>query len=151
MRRVHPLFAGGFAVAVALVVAASWCGRSRVPVVETAVQSTVSVRITRHDALGMPSRTAAVRERARVRTIVEALGVDAFGPMTCPPDYAAAEFGLVLSGRDVYARRNVYVWDLFADAGSARAVVVSSSGCRGGPTADAAALRREMLVSDAGP
>lgn len=153
MRLIPPLYAGGLAVAIALVVAASWCGLPRMPDGEAA-PAIVAVRITRHDALGMPSRTASVRDAARVRTIVSALGLDALAPMTCPLDYSAAELGFALSGRDVYARRNVYVWDLFPPpehGGSARSVVVSSSGCRGGPVLDVATLRREVLMSDAGP
>ena len=103
----------------------------------------------------MPSKPVFVREPARVRRIVEALGVDGQPSVVCPPDYASAELGLLLSGRDVYARRNIYVWGLFVDAVEPDAadgarppnvVVVSSSGCRGGPPGDTVALRRELAA-----
>jgi hypothetical protein len=92
----------------------------------------------------MPAKPILVRELVRVRAIVDALAVDAHPTATCPPDYASAELGIVLSGRDVYARRNVYVWDLFADAGTPQVVVVNSTGCRAGPPPDAGALRTEL-------
>ena len=94
----------------------------------------------------MPGPPAAVRDPAKVRELVGALDVDAHPVVTCPPDYATAELGIVLSGRDVYARRNVYVWGLFSDAGSPSVVVVSSSGCRGGPPSDVGALR-ELIAT----
>jgi hypothetical protein len=75
------------------------------------------------------------------------LGVDVYAPVPCPPDYASAEVGLVLSGRDVYARRNVYVWDLAGRSGTPNVLVTSSSGCRGGPPPDAVRLR-ELLHED---
>ncbi|MBX3222615.1 MAG: hypothetical protein KF795_19000 [Labilithrix sp.] len=173
VRRSSPMLAAGLAVGAALVVAAIWWRRPRTPVVETALEATVAVRISRHDALGMSSPPMSVREPSRVRAIVEALGVDAQPAVACPPDYASAELGLLLSGRDVYARRNVYVWDLSAGAagvadgsvadgdvavrgarrgGVPAVVVVSSSGCRGGPPADAVRLRALLSseASDAG-
>ncbi|MDF2694362.1 MAG: hypothetical protein K0S65_2745, partial [Labilithrix sp.] len=151
-RRMSPLVAAGLAVGAALVVAAVWWRRPRTPAVETAVEATVAVRITRHDALGVPSKPVTVRAPAHVRAIVEGLAVDGLLTEVCPPDYASADVGLVLSGRDVYARRNVYVWDLFTDGGAPRVLVTSSSGCRGGAPADAQRLRellREEL--DAAP
>jgi len=143
-----PLLAAAIAVGAALVVAGAWCARPRSAPVETALEATVAVRISRHDAFGVPSAPSSLREPARVRALVEALGVDAQPSAPCPPDYASAEVGLLLSGRDVYARRNVYVWDLSADGGAPRVLVVSSSGCRGGPPADAAALRRALAKAD---
>jgi hypothetical protein len=135
------------AVGLSLIVAAVWCNRAqKPPVQETAVQSIVAARITKHDALGMPSaEPLAVRDPPHVRALVEALGIDEHPVVPCPPDYASAELGLLLTGRDVYARRNVYVWDLHADASAgARVVTVSSAGCRGGPPANASVLRREI-------
>lgn len=171
-RRSSPRIAAGVAVGAALVVVAIWWRRPRTPAVESAVDATVAVRVSRHDALGMSPPPTSVRDRARVRAIVEALGIDAHPVVPCPPDYASAELGLLLSGRDVYARRNVYVWHLFdaspvegAEAGAASpgngaeapgdggaraapvVVVVSSSGCRGGRPSDAARLRA-LLSSD---
>lgn len=137
-----------FAVSASLIVAAAWCNRAqRPPVRETAAQAIVAVRITKHDALGMASaEPRVVRDPPRVRALVEALGIDAHPIVSCPPDYASAELGLLLTGRDVYARRNVYVWGLHdpdaSPVGDAHVVVVNSSGCRGGPPADASVLRR---------
>lgn len=149
--RVSPLLAAGLAVGAALVVTAVWWGRANVPAVpQSAVDAIVAVRITRHDELGMPSKPIPVRERARVRAIVEALGVDAQPTATCPPDYASAEIGLLLVGADVYARRNVYVWNLFGDAGAPSILVVSSGGCRGGAPADAGVLRGELTAATRG-
>jgi hypothetical protein len=150
IRRLPPLLAAGIAVGVALVVAGVWCGRAQTPAVETAEQGTVAVRISRHDALGMSPPPIGVRDPARVRALVRALGIDAQPETKCPPDYASAELGLLLTGRDVYARRNVYVWGVLSDAGAPIVLIVSSSGCRGGPPADAVALRQELVAADAG-
>ncbi|MBX3215789.1 MAG: hypothetical protein KF850_27370 [Labilithrix sp.] len=165
LRRPSPLIAAGIAVGAALVVVAIWWRRPQANAVERAVDATVAVRISRHDALGMSPPPTSVREPARVRAIVEALGIDEHPAAPCPPDYASAELGLLLTGRDVYARRNVYVWRLTDGAasdggaeapGGARAhggaeaplvVVVSSSGCRGGRPSDVARLRA-LLSSD---
>lgn len=142
-----PSIAAGLGVGAALVVAALWWRRPHTPSAEPAIEATVAARISRHDALGIPSKPVVVREHAKVRALVGALDVDAHPPLPCPPDYATADIGIVLTGRDVYARRNVYVWGLAADAGSPNVLVVSSAGCRGGPPADASALRD--LISSA--
>jgi len=86
-----------------------------------------------------------------VRSIVAALGIDHHALGECPPDYADAAIGIVLTGADVYARRNVYVFDL--DGNAPRVVSVTSAGCREGPPAEAAALRRELEqnLADAAP
>ena len=68
----------------------------------------------------------------------------------CPADYADADVGIVLSGSDVYARRNVYVFGLLGDAGtgtSTSVVSVTSAGCRLGPPADLATMRRELAAA----
>ena len=143
-----PSIPAALGVGAALVVALIWWLRPHEPVVERAVEATVAVRISRHDALGIPSNPVTLRERAKVRALVEALDVDAPPPVPCPPDYATADVGIVLTGRDVYSRRNVYVWGLGADAGSPNVLVVSSAGCRGGPPANASAVRE--LIADAG-
>jgi hypothetical protein len=143
-----PTLVAVIAVLLALLVVGVWCGRARAPVFERAVDATVSLRLTRHDAQGVPGKPIPIQEAQRVRAIVEALGVDAQPATPCPPDYASAEMGILLSGRDVYARRNVYVWGLAADAGGAvHIVVVSSSGCRGGEPKDPDGLRRELLAA----
>jgi hypothetical protein len=142
---VSPLVSAAVAVGLALLVAAIWYWRSRVPAAENA--AIVSVRIVRRDALGMPTRPVLVRDPVRVRAIVQAIGLDGKTPTTCPPDYASAEFGLLLSGADVYGRRNVYIWSLAAAREVPTVLVVSSTGCLGGPPADADALRREVITS----
>lgn len=142
-----PSIAAGLGVGFALVVAALWWRRPHTPSVEPSIDATVAVRIARHDALGIPSKPVVVRDAGQVRALVGALDVDAHPPVPCPPDYATADVGIVLTGRDVYARRNVYVWGLAADAGGPNVLVVSSAGCRGGAPADARALRD--LISSA--
>jgi hypothetical protein len=139
--------AGVIGVGVALAVAALWFARQRPEVARSALESTVTATVTRHDSFGMPEKPLTLRDRARVRALVAALGVDGQPPVRCPPDYASAELGILLGGADVYARRNVYVWGLRGDGGDGgdtRVVVVTSSGCRGGPPADAPSLRREL-------
>src|SRR5204862_541523 len=104
VRAMWPRSPAGWAlggVGAALVVCAGWWLRAPRP--ETPATATVSIRITRHDALGMPGKPAIVRDPARVRALVAALDVDRQPPIPCPPDYAAAEVGIVLSGQDVYA------------------------------------------------
>ena len=140
MRR-SALSSGAIGAGAAVLVAALWFARQRPAEIRPALESTVMVTVTRHDSFGIPGRPVTVRERDRVRAIVAALGIDEQPDLRCPPDYASAEVGIVLGGADVYARRNVYVWALEHDP---RVVVVSSSGCRGGPPADATALRREL-------
>ena len=131
--------------AVALVIAAIAYERRRLPVETRAVETTRAVRIVRRDATGLPEKKGLVREPAHVRALTEALGVDLHPVIECPPDYAEAELGIVLSGSDVYARRNVYVFGLLGDAGgSPRVVSVTSAGCRSGPPADLPTLRSEL-------
>src|SRR5689334_14751957 len=117
-----PLVAAGAAVAIALTVAGVWCGR-RAPVSESALEATISVRIVKHDSNGIPGKPEIVRDPPRVRAIVTALGVEAHPPAACPPDYATAEVGLHLAGRDVYAKRDVYLWSL---AGEPSVVTVTA-------------------------
>src|SRR5688572_8574272 len=90
-RRQAALVAGGAGVLAALLVAVLWLFRSRVPVEESALASTTSLRVTMHDGFGMPSSPVAIRDPARVRTIVAALGVDQQPAIVCPPDYATAD------------------------------------------------------------
>ena len=122
------------AAAVAAIALARW----DVAKVPPAVESTRAVRITVRNDAGLPSSQVVVRDAARVRGLVEALGVDGHAPAACPPDYAEAEVGLVLSGADVYAKRNVYVF------GKSSVVSVTSAGCRVGPPADEAAMSQEI-------
>lgn len=142
-----------------------------------AVESTLAVRIVRRDRSGMPEKKGSVRDPARVRAITEALGVDVHPGGPCPPDYAEADFGIVLSGTSVYVKRNVYVFGLLGgddagagdagdagdtgdagdaddagagDAGGAPSVVsVTSAGCKVGPPADLGALTRELRAAGA--
>jgi len=129
-------------VLVACAIAGVAVARHRATRVPRAVESTLSVRIVQRDDMALPERKGVVRDVARVRAIVLALGVDDHPDGPCPADYAAAEIGLVLGGSDVYARRNVYVFG--EDLASASVVSVTSAGCRVGPPADPAALRREL-------
>jgi hypothetical protein len=127
-----------------LVVAAAWFRRSLggPPATPSTLEATVALVITPHDAFGVPARPIRVKDRGAVRAVLEALGVDGQPAIRCPPDYATAEVGILLTGSDVYAKKNVYVWGLSSRAPSM--VVVSSTGCRGGPPADPGALAREV-------
>jgi hypothetical protein len=119
--------------------------RSR-PVEVRAVETTTAIRIVRRDATGLPEKKATLRDPAHVRALTEALGVDVHHEGPCPPDYSEADIGIVLSGNDIYVKRNVYV---FGFGGSAEPSVVSvtSAGCRVGPPADVATLRRELRAA----
>jgi hypothetical protein len=137
-------------VAVALAVGAVAVARRHRPTELRAVDTTVAVRIVRRDRVGLPEKKGVIREPARVRAITEALGVDVHEGGECPPDYADADIGIVLTGNDVYARRNVYVFGLPGDGSGERApsvVSVTSAGCRVGPPADLSSLRRELRAA----
>lgn len=97
--------------------------------------------------MGLPEKKGLVRDPAKVRTLTEALGVDVLTAAPCPPDYADADIGIVLSGNDVYARYNVYVFDMFGDGGPPNVVSVTSAGCRAGPPSNVASLRRELRAA----
>ncbi len=142
----RPKVAAAIGVAVAfgvgILAVAKW--RSARPPPEAA-QSTLAVRITERDRSGLPTKKSAIRDPARVRALVVALGVDDHPMGPCPADYADAPIGIVLSGADVYARRNVYVFAAptagEGGAEGASIVTVTSAGCRVGPPADPAAMR----------
>ena len=134
-------------VVAASVVAGVAIARRNRPVEARAVETTTAIRVVRRDALGLPEKKAVVREPAHVRALTAALGIDAHREGPCPPDYADADIGLVLSGSDVYARRNAYVFGLLGDAGEPSVVSVTSAGCRVGPPADADGLRRELRAA----
>lgn len=131
-------------VVAALGVAGIALARRNRPVEVRTVETTTAIRIVRRDGMGLPEKKGTVRDPMRVRTLTEALGVDAHHEAPCPPDYADAEIGIVLSGNDVYAKRNVYVFALSGDAGEPSVVSVTSAGCRVGPPADVASLKREL-------
>ena len=127
--------------------------RAKTTEVAPATETTHAVRIVRRDRVGLPEKQGMIRAPAHVRSITEALGVDTHPLGECPPDYAAADFGIVLSGSNVYVRRNVYVFGLGGagdsdDGGSQQrepsVVSVTSAGCRVGPPADLARLRSEL-------
>ena len=135
-------------VVAALVVGTIAFVRRRAPTETRVVETTHAVRIVRRDRSGLPEKQGVVRQPARVRAIAEALGVDIHPAGECPPDYANADIGIVLAGNDVYAKRNVYVFDLLGDAGRDASVVsVTSAGCRVGPPADRAVLERELRLA----
>lgn len=96
------------------------------------------IRIVRHDTAGFPARRSVVREPARVRALVEALGIDHHQAGACPADYADADLWLTLSGSDVYAKRNVYVFGIGDKAPTV--VTVTTAGCLIGAPTDVAAL-----------
>lgn len=135
----NPRRAGAIAVGCALMVVATWFARRQAPRAESVADATVTIQVTRHDAFGAPSKPTIIRDRAKVRAIVEGLGADGLPAAVCPPDYAAADVGLLLTGRDVYARRNAYLWD--AKSVAPRVVVVDETGCRAGVVTDAEQLR----------
>lgn len=128
----------------ALIVAAGWFARRQTTRAETVVEATIAIQITRHDAFGAPSKPTPIRDRAKVREIVESLGADSLAVGACPPDYATADIGLLLNGRDVYARRNAYVWEVKSSA--PRVVVVDETGCRVGVASDADRLRAALGI-----
>jgi hypothetical protein len=137
----------GIAAAVA-VAGLAIARRRNLTEVVPAVESTHVVRIVRRDRSGLPEKKGLVRAPARVRAITEALGVDAHPGGECPPDYADADFGIVLAGNNVYVRRNVYVFGMLGDAGATPSVVsVTSAGCRVGPPASLDSLRGELRAS----
>jgi hypothetical protein len=136
--------AGIVGVAVAFAIAGAAIIKRNRPVEIRAVETTRAIRIVRRDRSGLPEKQGVVRDPAHVRALTEALGVDLHPGGPCPPDYADADIGIVLAGDDVYARRNVYVFALLGDAGEPSVVSVTSAGCRVGPAADVASLRREL-------
>jgi len=149
-------------IGAALVVAALAVSRWHTPTeLEPALESTHAVRIVRRDRTGLPEKKGTVLAPARVRAITAALGIDDHPNGPCPPDYADADFGIVLAGNDVYVRRNVYVFGLHGDAGSGAGenvshgtaatapsvVSVTSAGCRVGTPANIESLRHELRAS----
>lgn len=138
------------AVVVALIIAGIAYDRRRTPVETRAVETTRAVRIVRRDSTALPEKKGLVRDPVHVRALTEALGVDVHPTAQCPPDYAVAELGIILSGNDVYARRNVYLFGMVGDGDASPSatptvVSVTSEGCRVGPPADLATLRRELV------
>ncbi|MEA2746365.1 MAG: hypothetical protein QOI41_508 [Myxococcales bacterium] len=138
-------------VVVALVIAGIAYDRRRIPAETRAVETTRAVRIVRRDSMALPEKKGLVRDPVHVRALTEALGVDVHPVAECPPDYAEAELGIILSGNDVYARRNVYVFGMVGDRDASPStpsvVSVTSAGCRVGPPADLAILRRELVAA----
>ena len=135
-------------VALAVIVSAVAVVRRHTSGEARVVDTTKAARIVRRDRVGLPEKKGLIRELAHVRSLTEALGVDQLGAAECPPDYADADIGIVLSGSDVYARRNVYVFGLLGDAGlGPRVLSVTSAGCLMGPPADLPALRRELAAA----
>jgi hypothetical protein len=110
-------------VGLAAAVGAIAVARRGRPVESRVVETTRAIRVVRRDGLGLPEKKGQLRDRARVRAMTEALGIDAHPGGACPADYAEADIGIILSGDDVYARRNVYVFGLVGsrkgDAGGA--------------------------------
>lgn len=141
--------AAALGVGVAVAVSAIAFTRRHAPGEARVVDTTTAARLVRRDRIGLPERKGTVRDPRRVRSLTEALGIDAHSaPPDCPADYADADIGIVLSGNDVYARRNVYVFGLLFDAGGNTSIVsVTSAGCRQGPPADLTALRRELVAA----
>jgi hypothetical protein len=117
------------------------------PVEARVVETTTAIRIVRRDGMGLPEKKGTVRDHGHVRALTEALGIDAHREGPCPLDYADADIGIVLSGNDVYAKRNVYVFALLGDAGAPSVVSVTSGGCRVGSPADVASLERELRAA----
>lgn len=140
-----------FGIAAAVAVAGLAIARRRhLTEVLPAVESTHAVRIVRRDRSGLPEKKGLVRAPARVRAITEALGIDAHPGGECPPDYADADFGIVLAGNNVYVRRNVYVFGMLGDGGAPpppSVVSVTSAGCRVGPPASLESLRSELRAA----
>jgi hypothetical protein len=134
-------------VVLALGVATLAMARRQRPVEARVVETTTAIRVVRRDGLGLPERKGAMRDPVHVRLLTEALGIDRHPAAPCPADYADAEIGMVLGGRDVYAKRNVYVFGLLGDGAAPSIVSVTSGGCHIGPPADLATLRRELRAA----
>jgi hypothetical protein len=135
-------------VGLAVAVAAFAFTRRHGPGEARVVDTTTAARLVRRDRIGLPEKKGTIREPRHLRSLTEALGIDQHGSSDCPADYAEADVGIVLSGSDVYARRNVYVFGLLGDAGNDTKVVsVTSAGCLVGPPADLATLRRELAAA----
>jgi hypothetical protein len=132
------------AVASALIVVGVWFARRPAPRAESVTEATLAIQVTRHDAFGAPSKPIPIRDRAKVRAILESISVDALRAATCPADYATADVGLLLTGRDVYARRNAYLWD--TKSAAPRVVLVDETGCRAGLVPDAERLRASLGI-----
>jgi hypothetical protein len=147
-RRLIPAAIG---VAVALVIVLGWVLRRSAPRELPARETTAAVRFVRHDASGLVLKQGGIRDRARVRAIVDALGVDAHPAVQCPADYSHAEVSLVLSGAEIYVRKSVYLFDLADDAGVPTVLSTSSAGCHRGAPADVAALRQELALANVYP
>ncbi len=145
MRSSEKAAAAAAAVGIALVVAAASV-LQRPARQASVLDATRVVRIVWHDPLGLVAKQRVVRAPERVRALVSALGIDGHPSVACPADYSDAEISIVLAGDEVYARRSVHIWSFERDAGDAAPTVLSvySAGCRRGPAADPAALRREL-------
>lgn len=140
--------AAALGVGLAVAVSAFAFTRRHVTGEARVVDTTNAARLVRRDRIGLPGKKGMVRDPRRVRSLTEALGIDKHVGAECPADYADADVGIVLSGSDVYARRNVYVFGLVDDAGGSASIVsVTSAGCRQGPPADLTALRHELVVA----
>ena len=105
---------------------------------------TGAIRIVHHDRAGFPEKRAVVREPARVRALVEALGIDGHSSGPCPADYADADVWLTLSGSDVYAKRNVYVFGLETNE-TPTVVTVTTAGCVIGAPSNVPALKSALV------
>jgi hypothetical protein len=141
----RPRNAAVIGVVAAIAVGALAIARRHGPAESRAVETTRAIRIVRRDRVGLPEKKGLVRDPVHVRSMTEALGIDVHPGGVCPPDYADADIGIVLSGDDVYARRNVYLFGLLGDGGADASVVsVTSAGCRVGPPADRETLAHEL-------
>lgn len=149
-KRLARLVFAGFAIAFVT----TWCILERRRAAEppkTILQATVMMRLVRHDAAGLVFRQAIVRDSARARAILSAVGADALPSSACLDDYTGTDADLVLVGSDAYARKTVHLYRLYdgeRDASPAEAVLSSARGCARGPIVDPPALRASLV--DAG-
>lgn len=120
----------GLVVAVVVVLGAVRARRKANAPMPSILEATTMIRIVQHDRNGLVTRQASIRDRARVRALLDAVSVTSLVDAACAEDYSEAEVDLVLSGSDVYARRTLHLFRLSQPPGEV--ILSSTSGCARG-------------------
>ncbi len=129
----------GCVVAIVVVLGAVRARRRAMAPPPTILEATKVIRIVEHDRSGLVARQVTARDPARVRALLDAVGVTALSDASCAEDYSGSEIDLVLSGSDAYARRTLHLYRLNEPPGEV--ILSSTSGCARGPIARIDALR----------